>query len=133
MAIHHDLHDEQLDDRIDRLLLVVEAMWGLLREHTGLADEELFRRIEAVDLEDGVSDRRRRNQSSQWSPASTAWTRSPKWLARASRRARLRVAKRRRVRRTAASYDVPGTAAERRSQCLEEPKKPSVAFYRSWS
>ena len=44
MAIHNDLHDEQLDDRLDRLLLVVEAMWELLRHHTGLSDDDLFRR-----------------------------------------------------------------------------------------
>lgn len=63
MAIHNDLHDEQLDDRIDRLLLVVEAVWELLAEETGLTNEDLLRRIEAVDLEDGVADRRRRIES----------------------------------------------------------------------
>lgn len=47
-----------LDLRIDRLLLVVEAMWSLLKEH-GYTDEQLASRIRAIDAEDGDSDGRR--------------------------------------------------------------------------
>jgi hypothetical protein len=57
-SAHNDIHEEQTDDRLDRLLLAVEAIWELVRERTGLTDEELFRRIAALDLEDGVADRR---------------------------------------------------------------------------
>jgi hypothetical protein len=46
-----------VDDRVDRLLLVVEAMWTLLREQ-GLADEDLIERIRMLDEADGVADDR---------------------------------------------------------------------------
>jgi hypothetical protein len=36
------------DERVDRLLVVVEAMWSLLREH-GHTDEELAGRIEELE------------------------------------------------------------------------------------
>lgn len=36
------------DQRVDRLLLVVEAMWSMLREH-GHTDEELGLRIEELE------------------------------------------------------------------------------------
>lgn len=52
--------DELLDveDRIDRLILVVDAMWSLL-EDQGLSGEELRARIEAIDAADGEPDGRR--------------------------------------------------------------------------
>lgn len=60
MSIHNDLRDEQIDDRIDRLLLVVDAMWKVMQEQAGLDEHVLFDRIDAIDREDGVADRRRR-------------------------------------------------------------------------
>ena len=47
-----------LDDRVDRLLMVVEALWSLLREQ-GLSDEQLAARIKELDLADGSIDGRR--------------------------------------------------------------------------
>ena len=45
-------------DRIDRLVLVVEAMWSLLEE-TGLTEEQLKERRDAIDAADGTADGKR--------------------------------------------------------------------------
>lgn len=47
-----------LNDRIDRMLLVMDAMWDLLKEQ-GYTDEQLAERIRALDEVDGTSDGRR--------------------------------------------------------------------------
>ena len=49
---------EELDARVDRLLLVIEAMWSMLKEQ-GMTDEQLAARIAAIDTADGVVDGRR--------------------------------------------------------------------------
>ena len=49
---------EELDARVDRLLLVLEAMWSMLKEQ-GLTDEQLAARIAEIDSSDGVADGRR--------------------------------------------------------------------------
>lgn len=46
---------QALDDRIDRLMLVVESMWSLLEE-SGFTTEQLMERIEALDGGDGELD-----------------------------------------------------------------------------
>jgi hypothetical protein len=46
----------ELDVRLDRTLLVCEAMWTLLRDKLGVTDEELVDRINEVDLSDGKLD-----------------------------------------------------------------------------
>ncbi len=51
-------HELTLEERYHRLLLVVEAMWSILKEH-GHTDEELRDRIRALDSADGVIDGRR--------------------------------------------------------------------------
>lgn len=48
-----DLHD--LDERIDRLLLAVDAMWSIIKER-GYVDEDLAERIRAIDGMDGAVD-----------------------------------------------------------------------------
>lgn len=48
-------HVLDVDDRVDRLLLVVAAMWSLL-EDTGLTDDQLQQRILELDESDGVAD-----------------------------------------------------------------------------
>lgn len=48
-----------LDDRIDRMLLVIDAMWDLLKEQ-GFTDEQLAARIKAFDEADGIADGQRR-------------------------------------------------------------------------
>lgn len=57
---------DELDARIDRLVLVVHSMWSLLKEH-GYTDEQLGARIRSIDLEDGEADSRRRLQPSRCS------------------------------------------------------------------
>jgi hypothetical protein len=51
-----------IHDRVDRLLLVVDAMWSLLEEN-GYTEEQLKDRIEQIDASDGVVDGRRRPRS----------------------------------------------------------------------
>ena len=46
---------EDLVARVDRLTLVVQAMWSMLEED-GRTEEELLERINALDLEDGNED-----------------------------------------------------------------------------
>lgn len=55
-----EFHD--INDRVDRLLLVVDAMWSLLRE-SGWTDEQLAQRIQELDESDGVADGRRTPQA----------------------------------------------------------------------
>jgi len=52
--------DDLLDvhERIDRLVLVVEAMWSMLEEG-GYSAEQLQQRIEAIDAADGTADGKR--------------------------------------------------------------------------
>lgn len=47
-----------LHDRVDRLILVLDAMWSLL-EDAGYSDEQLKARIEEIDSADGVADGKR--------------------------------------------------------------------------
>lgn len=47
-----------VDERIDRLVLLVEAMWALLREQ-GLSDEDLAAKLMELDQSDGSLDGRR--------------------------------------------------------------------------
>lgn len=47
-----------VDERIDRLVLLVEAMWALLREQ-GLSDEDLAEKLMELDQSDGTVDGRR--------------------------------------------------------------------------
>ena len=47
-----------INDRIDRMLLVIDAMWDLLKEG-GYTDEQLVERIKALDEADGTADGRR--------------------------------------------------------------------------
>ena len=43
-------------DRIDSLALTCQAMWELIRERTTLADEDIERRMQEIDLRDGKAD-----------------------------------------------------------------------------
>jgi hypothetical protein len=51
---------EDLNDRVDRLILVVDAMWSLLEEG-GFSDVQLRRRIAEIDRQDGKEDGKRRD------------------------------------------------------------------------
>jgi len=48
-------HVLDVDERVDRLLLVVAAMWSLLEE-TGLTEEQLATRMTELDAADGRTD-----------------------------------------------------------------------------
>lgn len=52
----------ETDRRVERLQLVMQAMWELLREREGITDAELEQRILEVDLRDGVRDGRMATQ-----------------------------------------------------------------------
>ncbi len=47
---------DELEDRIDRLLLVATALWSLVRETSGLSEEQLLERVKEIDLSDGSLD-----------------------------------------------------------------------------
>jgi hypothetical protein len=51
-----------LNERVDRLILVVDAMWSLL-EDAGYTDEQLVERIEQIDLIDGTADGKRKAEA----------------------------------------------------------------------
>jgi hypothetical protein len=51
-----EFHD--VNERVDRLILVVDAMWSLLKD-SGWTDEQLKERLTQIDLVDGVEDGRR--------------------------------------------------------------------------
>jgi hypothetical protein len=44
-----------------RLELIAEAMWELVKEKTGLIDEDLLAKIAELDLTDGTADGRKRD------------------------------------------------------------------------
>jgi hypothetical protein len=44
---------EELRKDVDRLLMINEAMWKMLRERLEFTDAELVQRIHDIDLEDG--------------------------------------------------------------------------------
>lgn len=45
-----------LEDRLDKLTLVCLAMWSLIREKTGLTEEDLVQHVTEIDLADGQAD-----------------------------------------------------------------------------
>jgi hypothetical protein len=47
---------EGVEARLDKLTLVCEAMWQLLRDKTGLSDAELVEQISQLDAADGKMD-----------------------------------------------------------------------------
>lgn len=50
---------QNLEDELAKLRLITEAMWELTSEVTGLSIEQLARRIEEVDMDDGRADGRK--------------------------------------------------------------------------
>ena len=47
---------EQLEARLESLLLASAAMWSLLRDRLGVTDGELLERMRQIDLLDGKAD-----------------------------------------------------------------------------
>lgn len=46
----------QLEDSVERLVLVNAALWSLVKDRTGLTDAALTARVRDIDLRDGVED-----------------------------------------------------------------------------
>ena len=47
---------QDLEDRLDKLLLVNMAMWELLKARTELTEEDLLGKVQEIDLRDGRAD-----------------------------------------------------------------------------
>lgn len=54
---------QSVDDRVDRLSLLCEAMWELLKESTDLDDEALASHLKEVDERDGRQNLRRQRMA----------------------------------------------------------------------
>ena len=50
---------DELRFDLERLMLVTEALWRIVREKVQCTDEELVQRIQEIDLEDGKLDGRK--------------------------------------------------------------------------
>jgi len=48
----------KLQAQVERLLMITEALWGILKEQYGMDDKELQKRIALIDLRDGKLDGR---------------------------------------------------------------------------
>ncbi|MDD5348740.1 MAG: hypothetical protein PHQ12_00885 [Chthoniobacteraceae bacterium] len=46
----------RLQVQVERLLMITEALWGILKEQHGFDDKELQKRIVEIDLRDGRMD-----------------------------------------------------------------------------
>lgn len=53
---------EGLEERFERSMLTLEAMWTLLRDKLGLTDEDLCNRMTDLDLSDGRLDGKHRHE-----------------------------------------------------------------------
>lgn len=53
---------QRLSARVDRLTLINMALWSLMKERTGLTEEDLAKRIQEIDLADGQLDGKIRTQ-----------------------------------------------------------------------
>jgi len=52
--IQNDVRD--LSARLDALILATQAVWEIVKEQTGVDDEKLLKKMEDIDLRDGVAD-----------------------------------------------------------------------------
>lgn len=46
----------QLEERVEKLILLNLAMWELIKERTQLTEADLVKRVAEIDLRDGVAD-----------------------------------------------------------------------------
>jgi hypothetical protein len=49
---------KEVEERLDRLVLVVHAMWSLVREKTNVTEADLLKRATELDAQDGTVDGR---------------------------------------------------------------------------
>ncbi len=52
--IQKEIYD--LSGRLDALILATQAVWEIVKEQTGVDDERLLKKMEDIDLRDGVAD-----------------------------------------------------------------------------
>ena len=52
---HHTNRIEDLNERIDRMAMILRAMWALMEEQ-GLTADQLIEKLEAIDMSDGQLD-----------------------------------------------------------------------------
>jgi hypothetical protein len=50
------MHVGHLEQQISRLQLTCQAMWEVLRDHTGVGEEHVLLKMEEIDLRDGKAD-----------------------------------------------------------------------------
>ncbi len=48
----------EVNSRMERLYMIVEALWDILKEEHGHTDEELIKRVALIDTKDGKLDNR---------------------------------------------------------------------------
>ena len=49
---------QQLQLRQERSLLVIQAMWEILRDNLGITDQQFLNKVSEIDIRDGVKDGR---------------------------------------------------------------------------
>jgi len=47
---------QQLEERVDKLVIICTAMWSLIQDKTKLTEKDLIDRVEAIDAADNVVD-----------------------------------------------------------------------------
>jgi hypothetical protein len=55
-SFHADNRVDQIQHNVERLLLITEALWSLLKEKHEYEDEELVKRVLEIDARDGQID-----------------------------------------------------------------------------
>jgi len=53
-AANNEIQSVKAD--IEKLLMITEALWSLLKDQHGYSDEELAKRVEEIDMRDGKLD-----------------------------------------------------------------------------
>lgn len=53
---HIHVEVQRLDAKIDRLAIICQALWELVRENTNLTESDIEQRIKAIDARDGRID-----------------------------------------------------------------------------
>ena len=68
---------DALHDRLDRLTMLCEAMWMLLKDETGYTEEDLEARLYDLDMSDGARDQRKRTEPQRCQCGAMVHPRSP--------------------------------------------------------
>ena len=59
---------DRLRSEMERLMMISEALWGLLKEKHGYRDADLAQRVAAIDMKDGALDGRVKKRPPQNCP-----------------------------------------------------------------